>query len=86
MEKEEHKISKRKISMKKRLVSIVLFFDVIVLAITGIIMIFDDFINEPAEFVANVIHSVAGIAFMFFTVYHIIYNWKTLKFYLKKMK
>jgi cytochrome b subunit of formate dehydrogenase len=72
--------------MKKRLVSTVLFFDVIVLAITGIIMIFDDLIGESVEFVANVIHSIAGIVFMFFTIYHIIYNYKTLIFYLKKMK
>ncbi|MDR2653224.1 MAG: DUF4405 domain-containing protein [Prevotellaceae bacterium] len=62
--------------MKKRLVSIVLFFDVIALAITGIFMIFDDLVGEQVEFVSQAIHSIGGSVFMFFTVYHIIYNWK----------
>jgi putative Ca2+/H+ antiporter (TMEM165/GDT1 family) len=71
--------------MKKRaLVSIILFFDVILLAITGLVAVFDDLIGERAEFVVKLIHFIAGLLFMFFAIYHIIYNWKVLKSYLKK--
>lgn len=69
---------------KRALVSTVLFFDVILLAITGLVAVFDDLIGEKAEFVVKLIHFIAGLLFMFFVIYHIIYNWKALKSYLKK--
>jgi hypothetical protein len=63
-----------------------LFFDVILLAVTGIVAVFDDLIGEQAEFVVKLIHFVAGLVFMIFVVYHIVYNWKALKSYLKMKK
>ncbi|MDR2026144.1 MAG: DUF4405 domain-containing protein [Prevotellaceae bacterium] len=72
--------------MKRAVVSIVLFFDVILLAVTGIVAVFDNLIGEQAEFVVKLIHFIAGLVFMVFAVYHIVYNWKVLKSYLKKKK
>jgi hypothetical protein len=72
--------------MKRAMVSTVLFFDVILLSVTGIVALFDNLIGEQAEFVVKLIHFIAGLVFMVFTVYHIVYNWKALKSRLKKKK
>jgi thiosulfate reductase cytochrome b subunit len=71
--------------MKKRAsVSIILFFDLILLVTTGLVAIFDELIGEKAGFVVKWIHFIAGLLFVFFVGYHITYNWKALKSYLKK--
>ncbi|MDR2813115.1 MAG: hypothetical protein LBB79_00440 [Prevotellaceae bacterium] len=73
--------------MKKReLVSVVLFFDVILLAMTGLAAVLDDLIGEKAEFIVKLVHFVAGLLFIVLAVYHVIYNWKALKLYMKKLK
>jgi hypothetical protein len=78
--------SQREVIMKRAVVSIVLFFDVILLSVSGIVAVFDNFIGEQAEFVVKLIHFVAGLVFMVFTAYHIVYNRKVLKLYLRKKK
>jgi threonine/homoserine/homoserine lactone efflux protein len=73
--------------MKKRaLVSVILFFDVILLAITGLVAVFDQFIGETAEFIVKLIHFITGLLFIILAVYHVIYNWKALKSYMKRKK
>jgi threonine/homoserine/homoserine lactone efflux protein len=73
--------------MKKRaLVSVMLFFDVILLAVTGLVAVFDQFIGEKAEFIVKLIHFITGLLFIILAVYHVIYNWKALKSYIKRKK
>jgi hypothetical protein len=73
--------------MKKRaLVSVILFFDAILLAITGLVAVFDNLIGETAEFIVKLIHFIAGLLFIILAVYHAIYNWKALMSYIKRKK
>jgi hypothetical protein len=73
--------------MKKRaMVSVMLFFDVILLAITGLVAVFDNLIGETAELIVKLIHFIAGLLFIILAVYHVIYNWKALMSYIKRKK
>ncbi|MDR2540771.1 MAG: hypothetical protein LBD11_03110 [Candidatus Peribacteria bacterium] len=68
--------------MKKRaIVSIVLFVSFLLLPITAIMdLFFESYVGE----VGKIIHTIAGIVFTLMAIFHIAFNWKTLKSYMKK--
>ena len=77
---------KNKMSFNKRaVVSIALLVMFIFLPISGKMieaMALED--NSEAMFIWGGIHSLLGLLFFVFGIFHIVYNWKTLKFYLKR--
>ncbi len=74
--------NKKKIN-KRAIVSVTLFVLFIILPISGKMMqIMEN--NYEAKYVWGCIHYVAGLLFTTFGIFHIIFNWKSLKHYLKK--
>jgi len=68
---------------KRAFVSVALFIMFILLPISGkMIEIMKD--NQEAMYVWVGIHCLLGLLFTGFGIFHIVYNWKTLKYYLKK--
>ena len=70
---------------KRAIVSVALFIMFILLPISGKMieaMAMED--NSEAMFIWGAIHSLLGLLFFVFGIFHIVYNWKTLKFYLKR--
>ena len=76
--------SKSKKSFNKRaVVSVALFILFILLPISGkMIEAVKD--NHESMLVWGGIHCLLGLLFTCFGIFHIVYNWKTLKHYLKK--
>ena len=74
---------KNKKSNKRAIVSIALLIMFILLPISGK-MIGGLKDNPDAMFVWDVIHSLLGFLFAIFGIFHIVYNWKVLKHYLKR--
>ena len=76
--------SKNKKSTNKRaFVSIVLFIMFILLPVSGS-MIGAMVDNNDAMLIWAAIHGFLGILFIIFGIFHIVYNWKTLKHYMIK--
>lgn len=69
--------------LKRTIVSIVLFVLFILLPISGN-MIGAMRVNLEAIYIWGAIHSLFGVLFSIFGIFHIVYNWKTLKQYLGK--
>ena len=73
----------KKLFNKRAVVSIALFVMFILLPLSGkMIVAMQD--NHESMFVWVFIHSLLGLLFAVFGIFHIVYNWKTLKHYLKK--
>jgi hypothetical protein len=66
--------------MKRKRVSVTLFVTFLFLPVSAI------FIHSSGHigFIAKRIHGLCGLIFTVMGIYHIIYNWKTLKLYFKK--
>ena len=73
----------KKLINKRAVVSVALFVMFILLPISGkMIVAVQD--NHEAMYIWAGIHSLLGLLFAVFGIFHIVYNWKTLKQYLKK--
>lgn len=71
-------------TLKRAIVSVVLFVMFILLPISGIMIgaIRD---NLEAMYIWGGIHSLCGLLFIIFGIFHIVYNRKTLKQYQQKI-
>lgn len=68
---------------KRAVISVALFIMFILLPISGkMIEVMKD--NPETMFIWGSIHYLLGLLFTFFGIFHIVYNWKTLKTYIKK--
>jgi len=68
---------------KRAVVSISLFIMFILLPLSGkMIVIMQD--NHESMLIWVGIHSLSGLLFAVFGIFHIVYNWTVLKHYLKK--
>ena len=77
------KSNKKKSFNKRAFVSVALFIMFILLPISGkMIEVFRD--NPETMNTWAAIHCFLGLLFTTFGIFHIVYNWKTLKNYLKK--
>ncbi|MDR2563893.1 MAG: DUF4405 domain-containing protein [Prevotellaceae bacterium] len=70
---------------KRRRVSLWLFFTMCALVLTGVlIQTFEALEKEFPAHLFTAIHVVAGVIFTVFSIFHVIYNWRALKNYLRK--
>ncbi|WP_310604984.1 DUF4405 domain-containing protein [Anaerosporobacter sp.] len=77
------KVKNKKSLNKRAIVSVSLLFMFILLPISGqMIGIVKD--NPEAHYFWGGTHCLLGLLFSVFGIFHIVYNWKSLKYYLKK--
>jgi len=68
---------------KRAVVSILLFVMFILLPVSGRMISIDGAVAENA-YVWSAIHCLIGLIFTVVGIFHIVYNWKSLKNYLTK--
>jgi len=78
-------MSRNKSSKKRATVSIILFATLVLMPVSIILMGILKF--NPDSIVGkigHVMHEVVGLTFLAAGIFHIVYNWRTMKSYLKK--
>ena len=77
------KTNKKKLFNKRAIVSVALFIMFILLPISG--KMIEAVKNDPeSRYIWSGIHGSLAFLFTIFGLFHIVYNWKSLKHYLKK--